>query len=68
MRSEVMDRTMALCRELDLEVTIELANDPFSRCQPRQGCVPGMGEVKFELLFPLPYRTNRWRHVLQSAS
>jgi len=59
LRSEVMDRTMELCRELDLEVTIELANDPFFLDVSRDKAVyQRMGEVKFELLFPLPYRNE----------
>jgi seryl-tRNA synthetase len=57
LRSEVMERVMELCRELDLEVTIELANDPFFLDASRDKAIyQRMGEVKFELLFPLPYR------------
>lgn len=55
LRAEVMDRAMALCRELDLEATIELANDPFFLDASRDKAVyQRMGEVKFELLFPMP--------------
>lgn len=55
LRSEVMDRALALCRELDLEVTIELANDPFFLDASRDKAIyQRMGEVKYELLFPLP--------------
>lgn len=57
LRSEVMERTLELCRELDLEVTIELANDPFFLDANRDKTVyQRMGEVKYELLFQLPYR------------
>ena len=59
LRAEVMERAMDLCRELDLEVTIELANDPFFLDASRDKAVyQRMGEVKFELLFPLPYRNE----------
>lgn len=55
LRTEVMERAMALCRELDLEATIELANDPFFLDASRDKAVyQRMGEVKFELLFPMP--------------
>lgn len=57
LREEVMERTLALCRELDLEVTIELANDPFFLDASRDKAVyQRMGEVKYELLFQLPHR------------
>jgi seryl-tRNA synthetase len=59
LRTQVMERAMDLCRELDLEVTIELANDPFFLDASRDKAVyQRMGEVKFELLFPLPYRAE----------
>ena len=55
LRSEVIDRTLELCRALDLEVSIELANDPFFLDTSREKAVyQRMGEVKYELLFPLP--------------
>jgi seryl-tRNA synthetase len=55
LRAAVMDRTMQLCRELDLEATIELANDPFFLDSSRDKAVyQRMGEVKYELLFHLP--------------
>ncbi len=55
LRAEVMERAMDLCRELDLEATIELANDPFFLDASRDKAVyQRMGEVKFELLFPMP--------------
>jgi seryl-tRNA synthetase len=57
LRAEVMERAMDLCRELDLEATIELANDPFFLDASRDKAVyQRMGEVKFELLFPMPGR------------
>jgi seryl-tRNA synthetase len=57
LRIEVMERTVELCRELDLEVTIELANDPFFLDTSRDKAVyQRMGEVKYELLFPIPHR------------
>jgi seryl-tRNA synthetase len=57
LRNEVIDRTLEFCRELDLEVTIELANDPFFLDASRDKAIyQRMGEVKYELLFQLPYR------------
>lgn len=57
LRNRVMDRTIDLCRELDLAVTIELANDPFFLDANRDKTIyQRMGEVKYELLFQLPYR------------
>jgi seryl-tRNA synthetase len=57
LRGDVMDRALALCGELDLEVTIELANDPFFLDASRDKAIyQRMGEVKYELLFPLLYR------------
>lgn len=57
LRGEVMERTLRLCRELDLEVSIELANDPFFLDASRDKAVyQRMGEVKYELLFHLPHR------------
>jgi seryl-tRNA synthetase len=54
LREAVMDRAIALCRELGLHVTIELANDPFFLDTSRDKAVyQRMGEVKYELLFPL---------------
>ena len=56
-RLDVLDRAMQLCQELDLEVTVELANDPFFLDSSRDKAIyQRMGEVKYELLFPLPYR------------
>lgn len=60
LRNEVMDRSIELCRELDLEVTIELANDPFFLDASREKALyQRLGEVKYELLFDLPYRRER---------
>lgn len=57
LRAEVMERALALCRELDLEARIELANDPFFLDPSRDKAVyQRMGEVKYELLFPLAHR------------
>jgi len=57
LRGDVMDRTMALCAELDLDVSLELANDPFFLDASRDKAVyQRMGEVKYELLFRLPQR------------
>lgn len=54
LRLDVMHRAMALCRELGLEATIELANDPFFLDASRDKAIyQRMGEVKYELLFPL---------------
>lgn len=54
LRLEVMGRAMTLCRELELEATIELANDPFFLDASRDKAIyQRMGEVKYELLFPL---------------
>lgn len=56
LRSEIMERALMFCRELDLEVTIELANDPFFLDASRDKAIyQRMGEVKYELLFPLPH-------------
>jgi seryl-tRNA synthetase len=65
LRREVMERAMTLCEELDLEVTIELAHDPFFLDASRDKAVyQRMGEVKYELLFPLPHR----REMLAASS
>jgi seryl-tRNA synthetase len=57
LRAELMDRVFELCRALDLDVTIELANDPFFLDASREKAVyQRMGEVKYELLFRLPHR------------
>jgi len=56
-RAAVMERAFAFCRDLDLEVTLELANDPFFLDASRDKAVyQRMGEVKYELLFHLPQR------------
>lgn len=57
LRGEVIDRALGLCRELDLEVTVELAHDPFFLDASRDKAIyQRMGEVKYELLFQLPHR------------
>ncbi|AWK88336.1 hypothetical protein [Azospirillum thermophilum] len=57
LRGEVMERAFAFCRELDLEATLELANDPFFLDASRDKAVyQRMGEVKYELLVHLPQR------------
>lgn len=57
LRGEVIDRALGLCRELDLEVTVELAHDPFFLDANRDKVIyQRMGEVKYELLFQLPHR------------
>lgn len=56
-RAEVMERIFAFCEELDLDVTLELANDPFFLDASRDKAIyQRMGEVKYELLFRLPLR------------
>lgn len=57
LRAKVMERVFDLCRALDLDVTLELANDPFFLDASRDKAVyQRMGEVKYELLFRLPHR------------
>jgi seryl-tRNA synthetase len=57
LRAEVMERVFGFCREMDLDVTLELANDPFFLDASRDKAVyQRMGEVKYELLFNLPQR------------
>ncbi|MBB5062614.1 hypothetical protein [Granulicella mallensis] len=57
LRQQVLERTLQLCRELDLTVTVEVANDPFFLDANRDKTIfQRMGEVKYELLFPLPFR------------
>ncbi len=59
LRLEVIEQTLGLCRSLDLEVTVELANDPFFFDASRSKAVyQRMGAVKYELLFPLPHRNE----------
>jgi seryl-tRNA synthetase len=56
-RQQVLERTLELCRALDLTVTVEVANDPFFLDANRDKTIfQRMGEVKYELLFPLPFR------------
>jgi seryl-tRNA synthetase len=57
LRAEVMERVFEFCREMDLNVTLELANDPFFLDASRDKAIyQRMGEVKYELLFQLPQR------------
>jgi seryl-tRNA synthetase len=57
LRAEVMERVFEFCQELDLDVTLELANDPFFLDASRDKSVyQRMGEVKYELLFRLRHR------------
>ncbi len=56
-RRQVIEGCMSLCRELELEVRVELANDPFFLDASRDKAIyQRMGEVKYELLFDLPHR------------
>ncbi|MDE1145768.1 MAG: hypothetical protein PW843_04005 [Azospirillaceae bacterium] len=57
LRRQVMDRTLAMCAALDLDVTLELANDPFFLDASRDKAVyQRLGDVKYELLASLPGR------------
>ncbi len=57
LRQEAASRAMSLCIELDLEAKIQLANDPFFLDQSRDKRIyQRMGEVKYELVLPLPHR------------
>ncbi|MFT5797885.1 MAG: seryl-tRNA synthetase [Candidatus Azotimanducaceae bacterium] len=59
LRKKVMDQVFAFCQELDLDVSLELANDPFFLDASRDKAVyQRMGEVKVELLFTLPHRSE----------
>ena len=52
-----MRRAVDLCREIGLQVTVELANDPFFLDASRAKSVfQHMAEEKYELLFPMPHR------------
>lgn len=54
LRADVMEKTFELCESLELDVSLELANDPFFLDSSRDKIVyQRMGEVKYELLFPL---------------
>ncbi|GJD51400.1 hypothetical protein OPKNFCMD_4154 [Methylobacterium crusticola] len=56
-RAAVMERAFALARELDLDASLELANDPFFLDANRDKAVyQRMGAVKVELLLGLPGR------------
>lgn len=57
LRRQVVDACIALCAELGLDVSVQLANDPFFLDASRDKAVyQRMGEVKYELLFDLPHR------------
>ncbi|WP_437321794.1 hypothetical protein [Sorangium sp. So ce385] len=57
LREQVVEACIALCRELELDVRVELANDPFFLDANRDKAIyQRMGEVKYELLFDLPHR------------
>lgn len=57
LREQVVEACIALCRELELDVSVQLANDPFFLDASRDKAVyQRMGEVKYELLFDLPHR------------
>lgn len=59
LRAEVMERVFAFCEALDLDVSLELANDPFFVDAGRDKVVyQRMGEVKYELLFQCPDRAT----------
>ncbi|MBY0278546.1 hypothetical protein K2Z84_24710 [Candidatus Binatia bacterium] len=60
LRMAVMEQAIALCRELDLDARIELANDPFFLDASRHKSVyQRLGEVKYELTLDLPQRGYR---------
>jgi seryl-tRNA synthetase len=55
LRMATMEWSIALCRELDLDGSIELANDPFFLNESRdKKLYQRMGEVKYELCLKLP--------------
>ena len=56
LRTSVMEDTIAFCAELDLEGRVQLANDPFFIETSRsKELYQRMGEVKYELVLPLPH-------------
>jgi seryl-tRNA synthetase len=58
-RLDVMQRSVALCRELGLSARVQLANDPFFLDSTRNKRVyQRMGEVKYELVLDLPARVE----------
>lgn len=57
LRAEVMERVFAFCETLGMQVSLELANDPFFVDSSRDKVVyQRMGEVKYELLFHISDR------------
>lgn len=57
LRADVMERVFGFCEALGMEVSLELANDPFFVDGSRDKVVyQRMGEVKYELLFHIPDR------------
>ncbi len=57
LRQELMEWAFALCRELDLDARVQLANDPFFLNEARNKRVyQRLGEVKYELVLSLPHR------------
>ncbi|MEP4038001.1 hypothetical protein [Pseudophaeobacter sp.] len=57
LRADVMERVFGFCEALEMEVSLELANDPFFVDGSRDKVVyQRMGEVKYELLFHIPGR------------
>ena len=57
LRADVMERVFGFCESLGMDVSLELANDPFFVDGSRDKVVyQRMGEVKYELLFHIPDR------------
>jgi hypothetical protein len=57
LRADVMERVFDFCESLEMDVSLELANDPFFVDGSRDKVVyQRMGEVKYELLFHIPDR------------
>ncbi len=57
LRADVMERAFALCETLDLDASLELANDPFFLDTSRDKVVyQRLAEAKYELLFAIPGR------------
>lgn len=57
LRAEVMEKVFGFCEHLGMDVSLELANDPFFVDGSRDKVVyQRMGEVKYELLFHIPDR------------
>lgn len=57
LRQEVMEAVMELCADLDISARLELANDPFFLDESSHKITyQRLGEVKYELLLPIPHR------------